>query len=333
MDVTVIWAAVIALGVFMYVVLDGFDLGIGIVLTFFPERHERDLMTNAITRVRNGNETWLAVGGAALLVALFALFPIGYPERLRALYAPLALMLACLILRGFAIKTGAKAGHACALADRALIGGSAGAAFFQGIALGTFLHGLHADGNVGPASWLAPFSLLSGLGVVATYALLGSCWLVARTEGDLQRRLHRLVWPFTMLLLGFVVLVSVWTPLREAETASRWFDASLFLRLAPVPLLVVLCAYWMHRAVRARRPGTPFHAALSLVTLGYVGLLASLVPYATAHRQALQEAAAPDSSPLFTLAAAAILFAVLVAYTTFGYRVFRGKVCQGCTHL
>ncbi|MFP6560862.1 cytochrome d ubiquinol oxidase subunit II [Paraburkholderia sp. B3] len=331
MDVTVIWAAIIALGIFMYIVLDGFDLGIGIVFPLFPDEHERDLMMDTVAPVWDGNETWLVLGGAAL----FAVFPVVYATVLSALYLPLVFMLACLIFRGVSFEIRAKANRTKHLWDLAFIGGSAGAAFFQGIALGAFLQGIPVEGGrfAGNAfGWLTPFSLLTGFGLVATYALLGSCWLVAKTEGDLQRRLHRLVWPLTMVLLVFIALVSVWTPLQDASIASRWFDARLFWRLAPVPLLVLACAYWMHRAVRARHHNTPFIAALGLVALGYLGLLVSLWPYAIPQSLTLWEAAAPRSSQMFTLVGAAVILPVILAYTTMGYWVFRGKVRHGDTH-
>jgi cytochrome bd ubiquinol oxidase subunit II len=330
MDVTVIWAAIIALGVFTYVVLDGFHLGIGIVFPLFPDEHERDLMSNTVAPVSNGNRAWLVPGGAALL----AVFPVVYSTTLSGLYLPLAFMLACLVLRGVSIRFRAKAGHAKRLWDRAFIGGSAGAAFFQGIALGAFLQGISIDGSPHAgvaAGWLTPVSLLAGLGVVATYALLGCCWALARADGDLQRRLHRLVWPLTMVLLCFIVLVSVWTTLQHAAMASRWFDARLFLRLAPVPPLVLACAYWMHRAVSSRHRSTPFLAALGLVTLGYLGLLVSVWPNAIAAGLAIRQAAAPHSSPMFTLSGALLMLPVVLAYTTLGYRLMRDRVRPGDT--
>jgi len=331
MDVTVIWAAIIALGVFLYVVLDGFDLGIGIVFPLFPDERERDLMMNSVAPVWDGNETWLVLGGAGL----FAVFPIVYATVLSALYLPLILMLACLIFRGVSFELRAKANRTKYLWDLAFIGGSTGAAFFQGIALGAFLNGLPLQNGhyTGEAfAWLTPFTLLTGLGVVATYALLGCCWLIAKTDGDLQRRLHRIVWPLTVVLLAFIALVSLWTPLQAPEIAGRWFASGLFWRLAPVPFLVLACAAWMWRAVRGRRHTTPFFAALALVLLGYVGLLVSLWPYAIPHSVTLWEAAAPRSSQVFTLVGAAIILPVILGYTTMSYWVFRGKVSHADQH-
>lgn len=174
--------------------------------------------------------------------------------------------------------------------------------------------------------WLTPFSLLTGLGLIVTYALLGCCWLVAKTEGDLQRRLHRVVWPLTVVLLGFIAVVSLWTPLQDPAIAQRWFDSGLFWRLLPVPFLVAGCAVWMRRAVRARHDTTPFVLALALVLLGYVGLLVTLFPYAIPQTMTIWEAAAPRSSQTFTLVGAAVILPIIIAYTTMGYWVFRGKV-------
>ncbi len=257
MDVTVIWAAIIALGLFMYVVLDGFDLGIGIVFPFFPAEQERDLMMNTVAPVWDGNETWLVLGGAGL----FAVFPIVYSTVLSALYLPLVFMLVCLIFRGVSFEIRAKARRTKHLWDLAFIGGSTGATFFQGVALGAFLQGIPVDGGrfAGDAfGWLTPFSLLTGLGLIATYALLGCCWLVAKTEGDLQRRLHRVVWPLTVVLLGFIAVVSLWTPLQDTNIAQRWFATGLFWRLLPVPFLVAGCAVLMRRAVREPHHTPPF---------------------------------------------------------------------------
>jgi cytochrome bd ubiquinol oxidase subunit II len=254
---------------------------------------------------------------------------------LSALYLPLIFMLGCLIFRGVSFEIRAKANRTKHLWDLAFIGGSAGAAFFQGIALGAYLQGIPVTNGSfagGAFDWLTPFSMLTGLGLVATYALLGCCWLVAKTDGDLQRRLHRVVWPLTIVLLVFIALVSLWTPLQDANIAQRWFDSRLFARLLPVPFLVALCAFFMYRAVRGRHHNTPFMLALGLVLLGYIGLLVSVWPYAIPRSVTLWQAAAPHSSQVFTLAGAAVIIPIIIAYTTLGYWVFRGKVRHGEVH-
>ncbi len=177
-----------------------------------------------------------------------------------------------------------------------------------------------------PFGWLSAFSLLTGLGLVATYALLGCCWLVAKTEGDLQRRLHRVVLPLTLVLLALIGIVSLWTPLQEPAVAQRWFGSGLFVYLMPVPFLVVACGAWMVRAVRQRRDTLPFVLALAIVALGYIGLLVSLFPYAIPRSVTIWQAAAPHSSQVFTLVGAAVIIPIIIAYTTLGYWVFRGKI-------
>jgi cytochrome bd ubiquinol oxidase subunit II len=331
MDVTIIWAAIIALGLFMYIALDGFDLGIGLIFPFFPEEDERDMMISTIAPVWDGNETWLVLGGAAL----FAVFPEVYSIVLSALYLPIVTMLVCLIFRGVSFEIREKATRTKNLWNLAFVAGSAGATFFQGVILGAYLQGIPvADGVfAGPAFfWLSPFSLLTGLGLMATYALLGACWLAMKTDGNLQHRLHALIRPLTMVLLAFMVVVSVWTPLTDAKIAARWFDSGLLYRLLPVPFLVVVTALFMFRAVRRRYDAAPFMLALLLILLGYVGLLVSIWPYAIPNVITLADAAAPRSSQLFTLVGAVIILPIILIYTTVGYRVFRGKAVSGAKY-
>ncbi|TCK84349.1 cytochrome d ubiquinol oxidase subunit II [Paraburkholderia sp. BL9I2N2] len=330
MDVTVIWAAIIALGLFIYVALDGFDLGIGLIFPFFPLDAERDLMMHSIAPVWDGNETWLVLGGAAL----FATFPTVYSVALSALYLPIIFMVVCLIFRGVSFEIREKANRTRNLWNLAFICGSAGATFFQGTILGAYLHGIPVSNGVfsgDPFFWVTPFSFFTGMGLMATYALLGATFLVLKTEGDLQRRMHRLVWPLTLVLLVFIVAVTVWTPLTDSQVASRWFDSSFRIRLYPVPVLVAIVAVLMFKAVVQRRDSAPFILALLLVLLGYIGLLVSIWPFAIPNSMTLWEGAAPHSSLTFTLIGAVIIIPIILAYTTAGYWVFRGKVHHG-TH-
>lgn len=325
MTITVIWAAIIALGLFMYVVLDGFDLGIGLMFPFFPDDHERDLMMDSVAPIWDGNETWLVLGGAAL----FAVFPLAYSVALSALYLPIFFMLICLIFRGVSFEVRGKARRTKNLWSLAFTLGSAGATFFQGVILGAYLQGIPV--TMGKFSgdaffWLTPFSLLSGFGLMATYALLGCCWLVIKTEGVLQERLRRLIWPLTIVLVVFMIIVSIWTPLTDASIARRWFATGLLYRLLPVPLLVLVATIAMRTVVRKHHDTLPFILALGLVLLGYLGLLVSIWPYAIPTSLTLWDAAAPRSSQQFTLAGAAIIIPIIMTYTTAGYWVFRGKV-------
>jgi cytochrome bd ubiquinol oxidase subunit II len=328
MDVTVIWAAIIALGVFMYVSLDGFDLGIGMIFPFFPDTEERDMMIHSIAPVWDGNETWLVLGGAGLLAA----FPVVYSVVLSALYLPIVFMLVCLIFRGVSFELRGAANKTRNLWSLAFICGSAGAAFFQGVILGAFIHGIPVQNRVfsGDAFfWVTPFTFFTGMGLMVTYALLGACFLVTKLDGDMQQRMHKLIWPLTLVLLGFIVAVSIWTPLTDAQIATRWFDSSFRTRLYPVPVLVLIVAALMYRSVVVRHDNAPFVLALLLVLLGYIGLCVSIWPYAVPNSITLAQAAAPRSSQLFTLVGAVIIIPVILVYTTAGYWVFRGKVERG----
>src|SRR6201996_1136563 len=271
MNITIVWAGIIALGLFMYVALDGFDLGIGLIFPFFPDDGERDLMISTIAPVWDGNETWLVLGGAALLAA----FPAVYSIVLSALYLPIIFMLICLIFRGVSFEIRGKATRSKNLWNLSFICGSAGAAFFQGVILGAYLHGIPVKDGVfsgDPFFWVTPFSFFTGMGLMVTYALQGATYLVMKIDGDLQERLRALVWPLTLALLGFIIAVSVWTPLTDAQIASRWFSSSFRYRLYPIPVLVAITALAMFHAVRRRHETTPFILSLVLILLGYIGL-------------------------------------------------------------
>jgi cytochrome bd ubiquinol oxidase subunit II len=300
---------------------------VGIIFPFFPDDRERDTMMNTLAPVWDGNETWLVLGGAAL----FAVFPTAYSVVLSAFYLPIVLMLMCLIFRGVSFEVRANAYRTKNAWSLAFNLGSAGAAFFQGIILGAYLQGIPNASKIFSGDsffWVTPFSLLTGLGLMSTYALLGATWLVIKTEGDLQRRLHTLIWPLTVVLLVFMVAVSVWTPLSDAEIAARWFRTPLFYRLLPIPFLVAIASIGMFTAVERRHDIAPFLLALSLVLLGYIGLLVSIWPYAIPNTLTIWDAAAPRTSQLFTLAGAAIIIPIILTYTAIGYWVFRGKAAH-----
>ncbi|GJH03348.1 MULTISPECIES: cytochrome d ubiquinol oxidase subunit II [Paraburkholderia] len=328
MDVTVIWAAIIALGLFMYIVLDGFDLGVGMIFPFFPADSERDMMMHSIAPVWDGNETWLVLGGAAL----FAAFPMVYSVALSGLYLPIIFMLVCLIFRGVSFEIRGKANRTKNLWSLSFICGSAGAAFFQGVILGAYLQGIPVKDGIfsgDPFFWVTPFSFFTGMGLMVTYALQGATYLVMKIDGDLQERLRALVWPLTLALLGFILAVSVWTPLTDAQIASRWFNSSFRYRLYPIPVLVAITALAMFHAVRRRHETTPFILCLVLILLGYIGLLVSIWPYAIPNSVTLWDAASPRSSQLFALVGAVIIIPIIIVYTTAGYWIFRGKVEAG----
>ncbi|MDX1724986.1 MAG: cytochrome d ubiquinol oxidase subunit II [Pseudomonas sp.] len=327
-DLSLIWAAIIAFGVMMYVVMDGFDLGIGILFPFVKSEGERDVMMNTVAPVWDGNETWLVLGGAAL----FGAFPLAYAVVLSALYLPLIFMLLGLIFRGVAFEFRFKAKAAKRhLWDKAFIGGSLTATFFQGVALGAYIDGFEVVDRVfvgGSLDWFTPFSLFCGLALIVAYALLGCTWLIMKTEGRLQQQMHDLARPLVFVVLAVTGIVSLWTPLAHAEIAQRWFSLPNLFWFIPVPLLVLLCTWALLRAVASNAHYSPFLLTLALIFLGYSGLGISLWPNIIPPSISIWEAAAPPQSQGFILVGALFIIPFILMYTAWSYYVFRGKVTE-----
>lgn len=325
-DLSLIWAVIIIFGVMMYVVMDGFDLGIGILFPFVKDDTERDVMMNTVAPVWDGNETWLVLGGAGL----FAAFPLAYSVVLSALYLPLMFMLIGLVFRGVAFEFRFKAKPAKRhLWDKAFIGGSIAATFFQGVALGAYIEGLPVVNRAyagGSLDWLAPFPLFCGLGLIAAYALLGCTWLIMKTEGRLQQQMHDLARPLVLVLLAITGIVSVWTPLAHEAIAQRWFSLPNLFWFLPVPILVLVCTWALLRAVANNANHLPFVLTLVLIFLGYSGLGISLWPNVIPPAVSVWDAAAPPQSQGFALVGALFIIPFILVYTAWSYYVFRGKV-------
>jgi len=328
LDLTTIWALVLAFAVFVYVVLDGFDLGIGILYPFFPKKRDRDLMMNSVAPVWDGNETWLVLGGGGL----FAAFPLAYAIILPALYPPIIAMLLALVFRGvaFEFRWRAVRPRSKVFWDWAFIGGSVLAALCQGIALGALLQGIEVDGRAyggGWWDWLTPFSLLTGVSVVAGYALLGACWLNLKTEGDFQLRVRELARGFAVATVAGIVLVSLATPFLDAGFFDRWLSWPQILIVAPVPLLVAALSVALWTSItRDNLDWLPFVLAIALFVMCFIGLGISMWPYVIPNSVTLVEAAAPYESQLFMIVGAAVLIPVILIYTGYAYWVFRGKL-------
>jgi cytochrome d ubiquinol oxidase subunit II len=333
-DLSSIWAVIIFIGVFMYVVMDGFDLGIGMLYPFVPDRHERDVMMNTVAPVWDGNETWLVLGGAAL----FAAFPRAYAIVLSALYLPLIFMLLGLIFRGIAFEFRFKAlDHERHIWDKAFIGGSLTAAFFQGVSLGAYVHGIAVVSTPagpqyagGALDWLQPFPIMCGLGVMVAYSLLGCTWLIFRTEGELQKRMLSTARPLALLLVLAIIAVSIWTPLADPDVAARWFTMPGMLWFVPVPLLVVVGVVLLLRSLAGDAPlHGPFLSSLGLIFLGYTGLAISIWPNIVPPTLSIWAAASPPASQGFTLVGTLVILPIILGYSCFSYYVFRGKVKLG----
>ncbi|WP_028534532.1 cytochrome d ubiquinol oxidase subunit II [Paludibacterium yongneupense] len=324
LDLALIWALIIALGVLIYVILDGFDLGIGIVFAFFPHDEDRQVMMNTVAPVWDGNETWMVLGGAGL----FAAFPVVYSAVLSALYLPLVLMLVGLVLRGVAFEIRGKSQRTRPVWDLAFMTGSAMATFFQGVGLGAFIQGIAVVNREFAGNGFdcfTAFSLFTGAGLMATYAMLGCGWLIIKTDGQLQRRMFRLMPALTIALLAAMAVISVWTPLSQPAIASRWFGPALSM-LWPVPLAVLACARGILQAVKTGNETRPYLLTLALIALGYLGFLISIWPNLIPPGVSLWAAAAPESSLKFTLIGVVAILPVILFYTGYSYWVFRGKV-------
>ncbi|MBN9512881.1 MAG: cytochrome d ubiquinol oxidase subunit II [Alphaproteobacteria bacterium] len=324
LDLPTIWAFIIAFAIFAYVVMDGFDLGIGILFPVLPVGRERDSAMNSIAPVWDGNETWLVLGGGGLMAA----FPLAYGMILSALYAPIIAMLLALIFRGVAFEFRWRdPGHRAAW-DFAFSLGSIVATFAQGVTLGALLQGIAVEGRNyvgGWFDWLTPFSILVGLSLVIGYALLGATWLIMKSEGSLQARCYRLAFGLGIGVILAMAAVSAATPFLRDAYWQRWFAWPQVLFTAQVPLLVAIATVVFFWSLKRLHHYTPFLAALGLFALGLIGLGISLFPYVVPPVISIWDAAAPDSSLKFMLVGAVIMVPIILAYTGYSYWVFRGK--------
>lgn len=322
----VAWFAVIAFGVMMYVLLDGFVLGLGILSPFAADDDQLDHMMNTAAPIWDGNETWLVLGGAGLLAA----FPKVYALVLSALYLPVLLMLIALVFRGVAFEFRFKAKTLRRAWGFAFWLGSVFAAFAQGVILGVIVEGmpLQEGKYIGGAfGWFSPFSMLTGVAVLSGYALLGSTWLILKTDGKLQAMARTIARPLTLNVFAFIGLVSAWLPFLDSRVMARWFEGDRFLWLSPVPLLVLLATWMLWRAIpRDSQDARPFVLSLSLFLLGFAGLLLGMWPYIVPPSLTIWQAAAPPSTQGFALAGLVVLLPAILGYTWWSYSVFKGKI-------
>ncbi|NDV51139.1 MULTISPECIES: cytochrome d ubiquinol oxidase subunit II [unclassified Salipiger] len=325
LELSFIWAGIIAFAVLVYVILDGFDLGVGILFPLAKTEQERDVMMNSVAPIWDGNETWLVLGGGGL----FAVFPLAYAVVMPALYVPIILMLLALIFRGVAFEYRWRTKRWKRLWDFAFFGGSLVAGFSQGMALGGLVQGIEVvdRGYAGGWwDWLSPFSLLTGLAVATGYALLGATWLVMKLEGGVHDRMRRVAQPLGLATLVFLGLVSLFTPLQDEVYFQRWFSGGSLVFSVAVPVLVLLCATGLWKGLRGGGDRLPFFSALGFFVLGFIGIGISFYPMIVPPSLTIVEAAAPDSSLAFALVGTVILIPIILAYTAYAYWVFRGKI-------
>ncbi len=328
MDYALIWYALIGLAVLIYVVLDGFDLGIGVLFPAAHSDNERDMMMNSIAPVWDGNETWLVLGGGGL----FAVFPLAYAVVMPALYAPLILMLLGLILRGVSFEYRFRTQRGKFLWDGAFFLGSLLATLMQGVMLGTLLQGIVVEERAyagGWFDWLSPFSLFCALAILCAYSLLGACWLIIKLPQDLSGRYYATAKRWALGLVACVVAVSIWLPLINPLIFERWFSFPTSLLYFVIPLLAALCVWRLFSSLIQHRAIAAYLYSMGIFVLSAVGFGVSTFPYLVPFALTYQQAAAPDSSLKFLLVGAVILLPMIIAYSAYSYWVFRGKLKHG----
>lgn len=324
LDLPLIWGGLIALSVFIYVLLDGFDLGCGILFPFAGSDKNRSRMMNSIAPFWDGNETWLVLGGGGL----FAAFPVAYGIIMTGLYLPVIFMLFGLIMRGVAFEFRFKATSHRYVWDIFFTVGSIAAAFFQGIMLGSLVQGLEASNRLytgGPFDWFTPFAVVCGIALIIGYALLGSTWLIIKTEHKLQVWARKVSsWILSALVLAMVV-VTIFMYFSDIKALEGWFSLPGLLYLAPMPIIVLLLFFVMRKDLNTEREYRPFLLTVALFLLGYIGVCFAIFPYIVPYQMTIYEAAAADTSLSFLLIGAGIMLPIILSYTAFAYYTFKGK--------
>ncbi len=331
-DLPLVWAGLLAVAVLMYVLLDGLDLGVGILFPFAETDSDRDVMMNSIAPVWDGNETWLVLGGGGL----FAAFPKAYAALMPAVYMPIGFMLTALIFRGVAFEFRFKAsGSGRRVWDQAFHWGSVAATFAQGLVLGTVVQGITLeDGRFagGMFDWLTPFSFVVGCALVWGYTLLGATWMIIKTEGELLAWSRKVALVAAAVVFLMMAIVSFWVPALDADAADSWglrypdVDWGKLLPLTPIPVLVAVAFFWLVRSIRENRTYMPHFMACSLFLLGFIGLLVGIYPDIVPYDLSFREAAAAPNAQGLLLVGAVVMLPVILGYTAYVYWIFRGKV-------
>ena len=323
----VIWAGLIGTAVAMYVILDGFDLGVGILFPFAANERQRDQMMASVAPFWDGNETWLILGGGGLFVA----FPRAYAVIMPALYLPVIVMLLALVFRGVAFEFRTVSRNKAWL-NVAFAAGSTLAGFAQGVILGGLIQGVKVENGAfagGPLDWATPFAFLTGVSMVAGYGLLGATWLMLKTEGPGAERVRGQAKVLLVAVLVFMGAVSLWTPFTDPRIYARWFSLPNFYFLWPVPLVAALVAFACWRWIEKGYEAPPFLAAIALFLLGYLGLVISNFPYLVPPSLTVWETAAAPASQIFMLLGTLVLLPMILGYVAFVYWLFWGKVREG----
>ncbi len=324
MDIVTAWIALIALIIILYVILDGFSLGIGVLFPFMHGEQERDTLIDSVAPVWSANQTWLVFGGGALFVA----FPVIYGVLFSALYIPLVTLLYGLIFRGVSLEFRISATRN-SIWDRAFHAGSLVAVVSQGLIVGGVLSGTKVTGenfSGGSFDWLNPFSIALAAGLIAGYLLLASTYLIIKTTGSIQNGAYRIAFRAAFVVLIFQVLMIAWTPFQYPQVLIHWLTPPRLYFIWIFPVLGLAAFYGIISSLRSRREITPFIFSSVFFFAGYLGLFASIYPYAIPPDITFQEAAAQRETLVFTLSGAVFILPIILGYTIYSYRIFRGKV-------
>lgn len=326
LDLPLIWGLLIATAVFLYVILDGFDLGVGILFPFAPSNDCRSRMMNSIAPFWDGNETWLVLGGGGL----FAAFPVAYAIIMPALYMPVIVMLLGLIFRGVAFEFRFKSDeHSRWIWDASFHFGSLIAALMQGIILGNFVQGFDVEGRSyagGALDWANGFSLLTGVALVFGYALLGATWTIMKTD-EITQKWARMAAKYVLIFVAaFMGLVCICMPFIDQRIFNVWFSFPNILFLSPIPLLTLACFLLLIKDLQnERREYRPFLLSLGLFLLGYIGFAVGMYPWVVPFSFTIWEAAAVSTSQSILLIGTAIFLPMILCYTAYCFYTFRGK--------
>ena len=323
------WAGVLALAILIYVLLDGFDLGVGVLFALNRNEGHRQQMMGSIAPVWDGNETWLIIVGTVL----FGAFPVVYAIFLSAFYLPVALLLVALILRGVAFEFRYKDARHRWIWDAGFVLGSIVAAFVQGAAIGAMVAGITvADGRFagGPFDWLAPFPILCGIGLVIGYGLLGAGWLVLKTTGDLRDWAYQWLPRLMKAVIGVVVAALALTLLSDFRVVDRWLDQPW---LFAFPAFAAAAAWGLFRGVSDRRDWQPWLMASTLFVTAFAMLAGSFWPWIVPFHLTIADAAAPTASLAFLYYGIGLVaIPVILVYTGVVYWIFRGKVSADASY-
>jgi len=328
LDLPLIWYALIGTAILLYVLLDGFDLGVGVLFPFAPTDTCRDRMMNSIAPFWDGNETWLVLGGGGL----FAAFPLAYSILMPALYIPIIIMLLGLIFRGvafeFRFKASAKNRR---IWDHAFHFGSLVATVMQGMVIGAVVQGVAVEGRSFAGNtfdWLNAYSVMTGVALIFGYALIGSTWLIMKTEGETQAWARRCA-GYVLGYVGlFLAIVSVSMPMMNADIKALWFSLPNFFLLLPIPLLTLIFFIMIWRDLHTGKEFRPFLLSLGVFLMGYIGIGVSMWPWLVPFEVTFRQAAAAGPSQSLLLVGTVIMLPVVLGYTGFCYYVFRGKASE-----